>query len=204
MPRKFLELAVTPSVLRAQEQAYGRARPVAGAPERDALGPHEIDFIAERDSFYLASVTESGWPYVQHRGGPAGFLEVVGPTTLRFADYQGNRQLLTTGNVGTDDRVALFLMDYPNRRRLKVLGHARIESAKANPVLVEQLAEPALRPLVERVFVIEVTAFDWNCPKYITPRYTADEVRTIVEPLTQRIAELERALASTGTKGDAT
>ena len=203
MPRKFLELAVTPSVLRAQEQAYGRARVVSGAPERDVLGPSEIEFIAERDSFYMATVTESGWPYVQHRGGPAGFLRVVGPATLGFADHQGNRQLLSTGNVGADDRVSLFLMDYPHRRRLKLLGHARIESASANAALVERLAEPSLRPLVERLFLVDVVAFDWNCPKYITPRFTADELRGVVEPLTQRIADLERQLERQAKGGDA-
>jgi hypothetical protein len=195
MPRKVLELAVTPSVLDAQEQAYGRSRPVTGAAERDVLGPHENEFIAARDSFYMASVTQSGWPYVQHRGGPRGFLRVLSPTTLGFADYEGNRQLLSTGNLAADDRVALFLMDYPNRRRLKLLGHARIEPAAANPSLVEQVAEPSMRPLVERIFLIEVTALDWNCPKYITPRFTDDEMRDVVEPLTRRIAELEQQLA---------
>jgi uncharacterized protein len=196
MPRKFLELAVTPSVLRAQQEAYGRTHPVSGAAERDPLGPREAQFIASRDSFYMATVGESGWPYVQHRGGPRGFLRVLGPSTLAFADYGGNRQLLSAGNLTHDDRVSLFLMDYPNQRRLKLLGHARVEPALGNEALLERVADPETRPLVERVIVVDVIGFDWNCPQHITPRYTADEVRELVAPLTERIAELERELAA--------
>ncbi len=196
MSRLFLQLATTPAVLKAQDQTYGRARPVSGGAEPDPLGPHERDYIAARDSFYMASVTESGWPYVQHRGGRRGFLRVLGPTTIGFADYEGNHQLLSTGNLTADDRVALILMDYPNQRRLKILGHARIEPAGTNPALVEQVvADPSTRALVERVVVIEVTAFDWNCPKYITPRFTADEVRDATAPLVHRIDELEQEVA---------
>ncbi|HEV7734295.1 MAG TPA: pyridoxamine 5'-phosphate oxidase family protein [Candidatus Binatia bacterium] len=195
MSRTFLRLATTPAVLAAQDRTYGRARPVSGGAERDVLGPHEREYIAERDSFYMASVSESGWPYVQHRGGRPGFLHVLGPSTIGYADYEGNHQLLSTGNLTADDRVALILMDYPNQRRLKILGHARIEAAGTNAALVEQVAEASQRALVERVVVIEVTAFDWNCPKYITPRYTADEVREGVAPLRRRIEELEQELA---------
>ena len=198
MPRKFLELATTPSVLRAQAQAYGRARPVTSAHERDLLGPDEATFVAERDSFYMATVTETGWPYVQHRGGAPGFLRVLDPGTLAFADYEGNHQLLSTGNLAATNRVALFLMDYPNRRRLKVLGHGRTVAAADDPGLVERTAEPDVRERVERVFLVDVVAFDWNCPKYITPRFTADDIRAYVESLTRRIAELERELAARG------
>lgn len=176
MPRRFLELATTPAVLRAQEAAYGRSRPVVSERERDPLGERERAFIEARDSFYLSSVTEDGWPYLQHRGGPRGFLAVVDSGTLAFADYEGNRQLLSTGNVSSNDRVALFLMDYPNRQRLKVLGHARVLPAAGNESLVARLAAPEQRPNVERVFVIDVVAFDWNCPKYITPRFTLEEL----------------------------
>lgn len=193
MARKFLELLTTPSVLAAQQAAYGRARPVAGVLERDVLGPQERAFIAARDSFYMASVSESGWPYLQHRGGARGFLKVTGATTLAFADYRGNHQLLSTGNLRADDRVALFLMDYPNRRRLKLLGHVRIEPV-ADAALLASVADPSERALVERVCVIDVVAFDWNCPQYITPRYSAEEVRELVEPLLGRIAQLEQQL----------
>jgi len=139
----------------------------------------------------MATVTETGWPYMQHRGGAPGFLRVVNPTQLAFADYKGNRQLLSTGNLTTNDRVCLFLMGYPQRTRLKILGHAHVEDARQHPELVAQIAEPAVHRIVERLFFIDVVSFDWNCPKYITPRYTAAEVEEVVAPLRQRIAELE-------------
>jgi predicted pyridoxine 5'-phosphate oxidase superfamily flavin-nucleotide-binding protein len=119
---------------------------------------------------------------------------VINETTLAFADYKGNRQLLTTGNVSVNDRVALFLMDYKNRERLKILGHARVEDARAYSELVEQLADPKMRSAVERLVFIDVVSFDWNCPKYITPRYSAEEVEEVVGPLKTRIAELEAQL----------
>ncbi len=194
MATKYLDLTFTDSVCRAQKQYYGRAGKIAGAPERDPLGQAEAEFIAARDSFYLGSISESGWPYIQHRGGPQGFLRVINETTLAFADYKGNRQLLTTGNVSVNDRVALFLMDYKNRERLKILGHARVEDARAHPELVAQLADPKMQSAVERLVFIDVVSFDWNCPKYITPRYSAEEVEEHVEPLKQRIAELEAQL----------
>jgi uncharacterized protein len=194
MATKYLDLPFTESVRRAQTRYYGRAGKIAGAPERDPLGQAEAEFIAARDSFYLGSISESGWPYIQHRGGPQGFLRVVNETTLAFADYKGNRQLLTTGNVSVNDRVALFLMDYKNRERLKILGHARVEDARAYPELVTQLADPKMQSVVERLVFIDVVSFDWNCPKYITPRYSAEEVEEVVSPLKRRIAELEAQL----------
>jgi predicted pyridoxine 5'-phosphate oxidase superfamily flavin-nucleotide-binding protein len=144
-------------------------------------------------------VNESGWPYIQHRGGPLGFLQVVDERTLAFADDKGNRQLLTTGNVSVNDRVALFLMDYKNRARLKILGHARVEDARAYPELAAQLADPKMRSSVERLVFIDVVSFDWNCPKYITPRYSAEEVEEYVRPLKRQIAELEDALRTAKT-----
>ena len=194
MAERFMQNVLTPSVLAAQEHYYGRRASIGSAPERDPLTDEERTFIEARDSFYMATITESGWPYIQHRGGPRGFLRVVSPTQLAFADYKGNRQMLSTGNLAANDRVALFLMDYPRRERLKILGHARIEDARQHPELVAQLAEPEVHRIVERLFFIEVISFDWNCPKYITPRYTAAEVEKAVEPLRQRIAELEAQL----------
>jgi uncharacterized protein len=194
MADKFLELASTDSVRKAQQHFYGKAQPVEDAPERDPLTEDEMGFIRARDSFYMATVSETGWPYVQHRGGQPGFLRVISPTALAFADYKGNRQLLSTGNLAVNDRVALFLMDYPQRTRLKILGHARVEDARQHPALVAQLAETEVHRLVERLFFIEVVSFDWNCPKYITPRYTAAEIQKLVAPLQQRIAELEAKL----------
>ena len=194
MAAKFLDLAFMDSVRKAQEHYYGKSQPVENAPERDALTEDEMGFIQSRESFYMATVSETGWPYVQHRGGQPGFLRVLSPTALAFADYKGNRQLLSTGNLAVSDRVTLFLMDYPQRTRLKILGHARVEDARQHPELVAQLAEAEVHRLVERLFLIEVVSFDWNCPKYITPRFTAAEIQELVAPLKQRIAELEAKL----------
>lgn len=194
MTTKYLDLTFTDAVCRAQTQYYGTAGKIAGAPERDLLGQTEAEFIASRDSFYFGSISESGWPYIQHRGGPQGFLRLINETTLAFADYKGNRQLLTTGNVSVNDRVALFLMDYKNRERLKILGHARVEDSRVYPELVAQFINPKIRSNTERLVFIDVVSFDWNCPKYITPRYTAEEVEEYVEPLKLRIAELEAQL----------
>jgi predicted pyridoxine 5'-phosphate oxidase superfamily flavin-nucleotide-binding protein len=192
MPHNFQKLAQTDSVRRAQEHYYGRSAEVSGAgPGPDRLGEEEIVFIRSRNSFYLATVNESGWPYIQHRGGRPGFLHVLDPGRLAFADYRGNHQMLSTGNLAVNNRMALFLMDYPRRERLKILGHARIEDARQHPELVEQLAEPDVRRIVERLYFIDVVAFDWNCSQHITPRYTVEEVRELVDPLKRRIAELE-------------
>jgi predicted pyridoxine 5'-phosphate oxidase superfamily flavin-nucleotide-binding protein len=196
MAAKFMEIALTDSVRRAQERFFGRAQRAPAVAGNDPLGPDEAAFIRSRDSFYLATVNETGWPYVQHRGGLPGFLRVSSPTQLAFADYKGNRQMISTGNMAKTDRVSLFLMDYAQRTRLKILGHARVEDAREHPELVGQLAEPEMRGLAERIFLVDVVSFDWNCPKYITPRFTAAEVQEILAPLKERIAELEARLAS--------
>lgn len=199
MATKYLDLTFTESVRRAQTQYYGRAGNIAGAPERDLLGQAETEFIAARDSFYLGSISESGWPYIQHRGGPPGFLRVINETTLVFADYKGNRQLLTTGNVSVNNRVSLFLMDYKNRERMKILGHARVEDARLHSELVVQVSDANMRSSVERLVFIDVVSFDWNCPKYITPRYSAAEVEELAGPLRARIVELEAQLRAVKT-----
>ena len=196
MAGKYLQMTMTESVHRAQQQYYGHALRITDVPERDPLGEAEARFIADRDSFYMGSVSEHGWPYVQHRGGPKGFLKVLDPATIAFADYRGNRQLLSTGNLHENNRVALFLMDYQNRERLKILGYARVEDAQGNAALVERLTQGDTRNKVERVVTIEVVSYDWNCPKYITPRYSLDEVEEAVAPLKSRIAELEAQLGS--------
>jgi len=194
MADKFLELLVSPSVARAQKHYFGRTMEVAGERPPDALTDNEIQFIASRDSFYLSTISENGWPYVQHRGGQPGFLHVVNPSALAFADYKGNRQLLSTGNLAVNDPVCLFLMDYPQRARLKILGHARVEDTREHPDLVAKFATPDVQRIVERIFLIDVISFDWNCSKYITPRYTAAEVEAAVAPLRRRLAELEAEL----------
>ncbi|HYD99862.1 MAG TPA: pyridoxamine 5'-phosphate oxidase family protein, partial [Alphaproteobacteria bacterium] len=160
------------------------------APARDVFGEGERAFIGQRDSFYMATVSETGWPYVQHRGGPKGFLKVLDGRTLGFADYKGNRQYVSVGNLLSDDRVSLFLMDYPNRRRLKVLGHARIVDRRGEPETIERLSD-AYDARIERGVVIALEGFDWNCPQHIAPRFTEAEVAELVAPLVARLREAE-------------
>ncbi len=177
MGHKFAEIAFTPDVQRVQEKMGSRrgyARMLEGDAHHDRLGPSEAEFIGDRDSFYIASVGETGWPYIQHRGGPKGFLRVLDETTIGFADFSGNRQYVTVGNIASDDRVSLFLMDYPNRTRLKIFGHAR-EIGRDDAAL-ERLVVPGYRARVERGLLVTVAAFDWNCPQHITPRYTVEEI----------------------------
>ena len=196
MADKFMQTVLTPAVLEAERHYYGRTYPsFADAPESDALRDEEVEFIESRDSFYLATITENDWPYLQHRGGPRGFVRVLGPRQIGFADYGGNRQMISVGSLAVNDRVSLFLMDYPARERLKLLGHAKVLDAREHPDLVEKVAPPGGHAAkVERIFVIDVLSYDWNCPKFITPRFTAAEVETAVAPLKARIAELEARL----------
>jgi uncharacterized protein len=196
MADKFMQLLLTPAVQQAQEKYFGKHQVVENAPETDALTLDEVGFILSRDSFYMATVSETGWPYIQHRGGPPGFVKLLGPNLIGFADFKGNRQLLTTGNLGITDRVALFMMDYPQRTRLKLLGHARVLDAREHPELVDQLAPEPLRGKVERLFLVQVISYDWNCPQYITPRFSAADIANYVEPLKARIADLEAQLAT--------
>lgn len=190
---RFSDIAFTDRVKARQttngsRQAYENMAATHPAPE--AVGPRETAFIEARDSFYLSTVSETGWPYVQHRGGPAGFLKVIGPTSLGFADYRGNRQFVSSGNLDSDDRVALILMDYPNRARLKVLGHARVVEAADHPDLAERLTIDG-QGRVERIFTIEVAAMDWNCPQFITPRFTEAELQAAMANVAGRIDALE-------------
>ena len=202
MSHRFADIAFTDAVKAVQEQYRSRSQNErlqrTGGPH-NALGDAETAFIAGRDSFYMATVGATGWPYVQHRGGPPGFLKVLGPKTLAFADFRGNTQLVSAGNAVGNERVSLILMDYPHRQRLKLLGRIRFEDAsRVDPEILKAAQMPDYRGRVERVAVIEVEAFDWNCPQHITPRYTDAEVRSAVQPLLDRIAELEAKLASPG------
>jgi predicted pyridoxine 5'-phosphate oxidase superfamily flavin-nucleotide-binding protein len=200
MADKFMQLVLTPAVQRAQDKYFGHHQVVENAPEANPLTLDEADFIASRDSFYMATVSETGWPYVQHRGGPPGFVKVLGPNLIGFADFKGNRQLVSTGNIDNADRVALFMMDYPNRTQLKLLGHARVLDAREHPDLVDQLSPEPLRARVERLFLVQVISYDWNCPQYITPRFTLAEVEKYAASLKARIADLEAQLAATSTR----
>lgn len=198
MPHRFAEIAFTPTVKRVQEELGSRAAyaRMEAAPEvvNDRLAEAEAAFIASRNSLYMATVGETGWPYIQHRGGPNGFVRVLDDRTIGFADFRGNRQYVSVGNLMTDDRVSLFLMDYSNSRRLKLFGRVRVIGLD-DPVELSRLEVPDYRGRVERGFIITVVAFDWNCPQHITPRYTLDEVRAMTAPLTARIAALEAELA---------
>ncbi len=187
---------LTPAVLAAERHYYGRAYATTdAAPETEALGGDERAFIESRDSFYMATITENGWPYLQHRGGAKGFLRVTGPSELMFADHGGNRQMISVGSLAANDRVNLFLMDYPARERLKILGHAKVLDAREHPELVAKIAPTGGHAAkVERIFVIDVLSYDWNCPKFITPRFTSAEIENAVAPLKARIAELESQL----------
>jgi predicted pyridoxine 5'-phosphate oxidase superfamily flavin-nucleotide-binding protein len=194
MSQRYLQQMITPAVSDAQDQFYGQHQSPGSGAVPDQLGADEIEFIESRDSFYMATTSESGWPYLQHRGGPVGFFKVVAPGKIGFADYRGNRQLLSTGNLAHRDRVALFLMDYPTRGRLKILGHARVIHPRDDAALAQKLTDPSMADRVERLFLIEVDSYDWNCSQYITPRFTSDQVTTALDPLKSRIAELEDEL----------
>jgi uncharacterized protein len=179
MARAFAEIAFTPAVQAVQDRyGVGKARERFLSDDidpRDALTQHEAEFIQARDGFYLGSVGEDGWPYVQFRGGPAGFLQVLDEKTIAWADYRGNRQYLSAGNVTANDRVSLFLMDYPNRRRLKLWWRVRMVEAEDDPALVRRLFPAGYKAIPERAMVVSVAAFDWNCPQHIPQRLTQAE-----------------------------
>jgi len=188
----FLDIAITPGVRAAQEK-MGVAdtwRDFKGQRAFDRFTGHEAAFIAERDSFYMATVSDTGWPYVQHRGGPAGFLKVIDARTLAFADYRGNKQYISTGNLASDQRACLFLMDYKHRARLKI--YVRIETLDVgdDPGLTARVTDPGYGANIERIFRVHLEAFDWNCPQHITPRFTEAEITEATAPLRAQLARL--------------
>ena len=189
----FMDIASTPSV-RAAQAAMGADhlwQDFKGHREFDRFTENEAAFIAERDSFYLATVSETGWPYVQHRGGPRGFLKMVDDRTLAFADYRGNRQYISTGNLAVNQRASLFLMDYAHRARLKIYAHIDTVALDADPALTALVTVPGYKAKLERVFRVRLEAFDWNCPQHITPRFTEGEVTEAVRPLRDRVKALQ-------------
>jgi hypothetical protein len=189
----FLDIATSPSV-RAAQEAMGVGpvwRDFKGDRAYDRFGPREASFIEERDSFYLASVSEDGWPYVQHRGGARGFLKVVDERTLAFADYRGNRQYLSVGNLAANDRACLFLMDYPHRARMKVYVRVEIVAPEADAALAAAVTDPDYPAKIERIFRLTLQAFDRNCSQHITPRFSEEEVEEAVKPLHEQLAALE-------------
>ena len=197
MSKHYGAIAFTDAVVDVQREHgsdgfYGRKR-VQGkaAPGVDALTDDEREYLAERDGFYLASVSETGWPYVQFRGGPPGFLRVVDDHTIGWADFRGNLQYITTGNVSGDDRVALIVLDYAQRRRLKIFGHARVVTVADDAALVTSFADPGYDAEVERAVLVTVEAFDWNCQQHITPRFSAAELEPHLAPLRRQLADLQ-------------
>lgn len=207
MTNPYTDIAFTPSVKRAQETMGTRAsnaRLEASGSERGRLGPNEAEFLAERDGFFLASVGETGWPYVQFRGGPQGFLRVLDERTVAWADFRGNRQYISVGNMTSESKdnpeeqpgkVAIIAMDWAHRRRIKLFGKARIvargQDADQEPELFAKLDLGDYRALVERAIVVRVEGFDWNCPQHITPRFTEAEIASAFAPMQARLAELE-------------
>lgn len=192
MPYKFLDLLTTPSVIDSQKENGAREQweDFEGDRMFDRFEERAAAFIQARDSFYMASVSENGWPYVQHRGGPAGFLKVVDDRTLGFADYRGNRQYVSLGNVRADDRVALFMVDYPRRKRLKLLAHMTVHALDSDPELTARIVDPGYPGQPERLMTLSLEAYDWNCPQHIVPRYTKDMVDAAAAPLQDEIARL--------------
>lgn len=193
MSYKFLEIARTPGVVAAEER-NGSAKffeNFKGHRDFDRLSENERDFLAARDSFYMATISESGWPYVQHRGGPKGFLKVLDEKTMGFADFRGNLQYISLGNIATRDKTSLFFMDYPNRTRLKMFVHTEERSLAGDPALSAALSLPGYKAKVERALIFHLEAFDWNCPQHITPRYTKEELQPMFDGLESQLRQLQ-------------
>lgn len=197
MSKHYASIAFTDDVSAVQRDHgslgfYHRKR-LAGAatPGADPLTDAEKEYLRERDSFYLSSGSATGWPYVQFRGGPPGFVHVLDDHTIAWADFRGNLQYISTGNVSGDDRVALIAVDYAHQRRLKLFGHARIVTADDDPALIERLTEPDYDAVIERAVVVDVAAYDWNCPQHITPRFTVAELQPALESMRRQLAALQ-------------
>lgn len=194
MARNYRHTLFSDAVKALQERHGSRAAYLkmdAGADGTpDALTAKELDYIALRDSFYMASVTAHGWPYMQHRGGPAGFLRHIAGNRIGFADYRGNKQYISTANLAGDDRVSLFLMDYPNRDRLKLVGHAHSVELADDPALVTSLMPAGYRATPERAFLIDVIGWEWNCSQHITPRFTEAEISAAIQPMAAELGQL--------------
>ena len=198
MSHAFADIAFTPTVRRLQTERGSRgayARLDQGDHTRHALTDDEVAFIEARDGFHQATVSETGWPYVQFRGGPAGFLKVLDAHTIAYADFRGNRQYISAGNLATDDRVALILMDQAHQRRLKILGRARRVSLEEDPALVAALQVPGYKAQADGAVVISVEGYDWNCPQHITPRFTEAEINAAVQPLRDELVQLRAEVA---------
>lgn len=195
MSKRFYDHLFTGAVqaMQAENGALGLyARQMAGeAPANDRLGEKEAQFISLRDGFYQATVSESGWPYVQFRGGPRGFLKVLDEKTIAYADFRGNRQYISTGNLSHDDRIAMILVDYPNSARIKILGRAKLVEMADDPDLMERLQDQSYKGRPERAVVVTVEGFDWNCPQHLPVRLTMEEMQPILAPFQQEMAQMK-------------
>ena len=197
MPQPVSDIAFTPAVKAVQERngsRAGYARMEEKGGWRDTVTPELAASLAERDSFYLATVSGEGRPYIQHRGGPKGFLKILDDKHLAFADFGGNRQYITAGNLSENDRASIFLMDYANRQRIKVWGRARV--VDDDPSLLERLIDSGYKAKPERAIVFEIEAWDVNCPQHITRRYTDEQIAPALAKLQARIEELEAEVKS--------
>ena len=178
MNQNFTKFAFTPSVKQAQEHYGSRANyeRMEQEPDRFLLTEQEKSYIPTLDFFFISTVGENGWPYVQYRGGPQGFLKIIDDRTLGFADYRGNRQYISVGNINSGGKVALILLDFARRVRLKIWATATIKDAADDPDLAATLSDPDYKGKVERLITLKIEAYDWNCPQHITPRFTEEEI----------------------------
>lgn len=196
MSKEFYEKMFTEGVRAAQERygsrkAFERIEANSKKGEFEGLGDLEKDFIESVDGFYMATVNEEGQPYIQFRGGPPGFLKVLDDKTLAYADFKGNLQYISVGNLAANNKAALFLMDYVNQRRLKILATIDVKDTAEAPELIDNLRMPDYKAKIERAMTLHVEAYDWNCPQHITQRYTLDEIQHLLKPLTEHIRNLE-------------
>jgi len=192
----YQKLAFTDAIKKLQEENGSRSA-YENMEKRsivDGLTENEIGFISERDSFYMASYGENEYPYIQHRGGPAGFIKVIDDKTIGIVDFSGNRQYISLGNISNNNKVALFLMSYPQRARLKIYAHAKVVELKDNEELYNQLKPSDYKFRPERMLVFEIQAYDWNCPQHITPRFTKEDVEMAFQPQKEYIAKLENTI----------
>ncbi len=183
MAKNFAEITFTDSVKKAQEKYGSRevyAKVEKRLPEQKDLYLREMTHIERMDGFYMSSVGENGWPYVQFRGGPKGFLKVIDQNTLGYADFKGNLQYISTGNITSTKKVALILLHYPTKTRLKIWANAEIQDPKENPELTAKLVDEEYQATVERLVLFKIEAYDWNCPQHITPRYTLEEIKQLM------------------------
>jgi predicted pyridoxine 5'-phosphate oxidase superfamily flavin-nucleotide-binding protein len=179
MKKNFTKFAFTKSVKEEQER-YGSRKSYAHMEEsgdKYVLTERETSFIESRDSFYMATVGENGWPYMQFRGGPKGFLKIIDNTTIGMADFRGNLQYISVGNLKSTKKASLFIIDYPSQRRLKIWAESEVFDADKNQELLEKVKIPDYKAIIERIILFKIQAYDWNCPQHITPRYTAEEIK---------------------------